>query len=459
MTVEGKPILLGVTGCPILHSKSPLLHSAALGFCGFNGASVRLAAANADEALSLAQALELSALNITAPFKERAAELIASIDPVVASLRCSNLVQWQSGAAFAFNTDCEGVVLALQNSAFGGDRSALKGKRVLVLGSGAAAKAAAYGLAVAQAHVVVAGRNAERLKSLEDQLFALCPVAAVSLDPKSPHFLAQLAGAEIIIGCLGTDEEVIPPDLFSDNQVVLEAFYARDSSLLRAARRAGCKIVPAEEWLIYQAIKAFEIVFDASPSAEQLRSEIATSEWKLPAEKCKKSRRLAITGCMGVGKTAVSEALGARLNLPVVHLDKEIEKRSGRKIVDIFASEGEQEFRRLEQEALNYFSEHEDYILDCGGGLVTRPDNRTILRDKFVNILLWALPTTLATRLSGEEVRPLLLGRDRLEAVTEILSERRLDYLSCADLVIGTDAYSPREVAQQITHELESCCW
>ena len=63
-------MILGVTGKPISHSLSPLLHRAAMHALGMNGASLRLIADSAEEALTLSKQLGLRGLNVTAPFKQ-----------------------------------------------------------------------------------------------------------------------------------------------------------------------------------------------------------------------------------------------------------------------------------------------------------------------------------------------------------------------------------------------------
>lgn len=134
--------------------------------------------------------------------------------------------------------------------------------------------------------------------------------------------------------------------------------------------------------------------------------------------------RVFVTGFMGAGKTTVGRLLAARLDLPFVDLDAEIERQAGRSAAGIFAAGGEREFRQLESRALERAIAGPEAVIATGGGTVVAAANLEAMRS--AGVVVWLDPPfdVLMSRLaaSGGE-RPLLGGRTQ----TLALFHRRLD--------------------------------
>lgn len=142
-----------------------------------------------------------------------------------------------------------------------------------------------------------------------------------------------------------------------------------------------------------------------------------------------------LIGLPGVGKSTIGRALAARLGRPFVDLDDRIEQAEGRPIPDIFATGGEDAFRRLESEALAGALRAEPApIIGGGGGLVLAQANRDRLSEAEV-VWLDAPDEVLEARVASSANRPLLAG-DAGARIRELRHQRLALYTVCADRVV-----------------------
>lgn len=153
-----------------------------------------------------------------------------------------------------------------------------------------------------------------------------------------------------------------------------------------------------------------------------------------------RAKNIILIGFMGSGKTSLGLRLSYKLRMPVEDTDKLIEARQGRRISEIFASEGEEAFRGMETTLLEEISQRKfGRILSVGGGTPMREENREILKKCGTVIYLRAKPETIYERLKGDTTRPLLQCEDPLERIQELLAARSEAYESCADVIVDVD--------------------
>jgi len=143
-------------------------------------------------------------------------------------------------------------------------------------------------------------------------------------------------------------------------------------------------------------------------------------------------RSIVLVGMMGAGKSSVGRRLAARLGIPFVDADAEIESAAGRTIAEIFAEHGESYFRAGEARVIARLLEQGPQVLATGGGAVMDANTRALIRDKGVSVWLKADLDVLLkrTRRRGDrpladKIKDLLQQREPLYALADITVQSR----------------------------------
>jgi len=169
----------------------------------------------------------------------------------------------------------------------------------------------------------------------------------------------------------------------------------------------------------------------------------------------KSDDNLYLVGPMGVGKTTIGKLLAKKLKKQFIDLDDEIEARAGASIPWIFDVEGESGFRRRESELLLEISRRSGMVVSTGGGVVTREENRRILKSDGIVVYLNASPEQLHARTLKDKKRPLLQVADRLKVIAELKEARDPFYREVADLVFDVGNRNSRQATEILCKKLE----
>jgi shikimate kinase len=167
------------------------------------------------------------------------------------------------------------------------------------------------------------------------------------------------------------------------------------------------------------------------------------------------SGNIYLTGFSGTGKSNSGRQAADLLRWEFFEMDDRIEARTGKKIPEIFAGEGEERFRQIETEVLREAASKAGVVVSTGGGVPTREENRRLMAQTGVVIRLKASPETIHARLSGaagprgRALRPLLGSDAPVEKVRELLEQREAAYAT-ADADIDTEGRRHDEVARLI---------
>lgn len=165
---------------------------------------------------------------------------------------------------------------------------------------------------------------------------------------------------------------------------------------------------------------------------------------------------IALIGFMGSGKSTVGKRLARRLGRNFIETDRLIEQQAGMRIVDIFKSGGETEFRALEEAVIKSVSDTaENSIIACGGGVVVRPGNIERLKSSAVIIYLQTSAASLNERLAFGSKRPLLDRPDRKEFIRELEATRRPLYEAAADITVKTGNRPFATVIDEIVRKMD----
>lgn len=154
-----------------------------------------------------------------------------------------------------------------------------------------------------------------------------------------------------------------------------------------------------------------------------------TASRQLPDARPHRRPNLYLVGFMGTGKSTVGKLLAARWKMRYLDSDQAIVEQQGRPIADIFATEGEAYFRKLELEFIQSGHPQEGCVVSCGGGLVVQPGMVRELKKRGLIACLFARPETILKRTSTNRNRPLLNVEDPLGRIRELLAEREPIYL------------------------------
>ncbi len=172
--------------------------------------------------------------------------------------------------------------------------------------------------------------------------------------------------------------------------------------------------------------------------------------------------RIYLTGFMGSGKSALGPRLAERLGHDFVDLDEHIEREAGCTIQTLFATRGEDGFRRLETGALHAVSDRERVVVALGGGAVTRQGAMRLVRASGCLVYLRMTPSRLAERLAGQTAsRPLLheqgrpLAGDALRIRIATLLAPRASFYEQADITLDADTETVDLLVSRATEALE----
>jgi len=153
---------------------------------------------------------------------------------------------------------------------------------------------------------------------------------------------------------------------------------------------------------------------------------------------------------MGTGKSSVGCQLAKERGCNFVDLDELIELKEQRRIVDIFAKDGEAYFRKIEKKILKQVSTQKKFVVACGGGVVLDKSNIKLMKKTGMMICLYASPEEILKRVSANNGRPLLnVGKPQKRI--ELLLKMRAPYYMQADKIIDTSHFSIKQVVKKIS--------
>lgn len=165
-------------------------------------------------------------------------------------------------------------------------------------------------------------------------------------------------------------------------------------------------------------------------------------------------KTIVLVGMMGAGKTAVGKALAARLQVPFLDSDAEIESAAAMSIAEIFERDGEAFFRDRETEVIDRLLRGACCVLSTGGGAFLFERNRDLISRKGVSVWLDVPLDLLWQRVKHKDTRPLLKTAHPYETLRE-LYEARVPVYELADLRVKAQPdYSIEAMAETVLMQL-----
>ncbi len=264
-------------GHPVGHSLSPALHNAAFEALGLPFVYVAhdVEPGQVPEAIHAARTLGYRGLSVTIPHKVAALACVDEVDATARGIGCINTIVNENGRLLGTNSDGLGALNALRQA--GADPT---GKRVLVLGTGGAARAIAMTLAfeARPAEMLLLGVVPDELQRLVRDVAEHTGANVSGRNLDDAALAEALPRSELLLQCTpvglhpNVDRSLVPPHLLRTGLVVFDAVYnPRRTRLLDDAAAAGARVVEGMEMFLGQALLQFELWTGRKPPVEVMR--------------------------------------------------------------------------------------------------------------------------------------------------------------------------------------------
>ena len=240
--------ITGIVGNPLSKSRSPDMHNAAMRAAGINGIYLPFETDDLDMVEEAMRSYDIRGLNVTIPHKQAIMDHLDCVDKDASAIGAVNTVTNSGGRLIGTNTDIIGIRTALDTAGFEPED-----RRVLIMGSGGAARACARFMNNSDCDITVTGRNAETGRELASEF------GASYRDPRSVSTMMY----DLIVNCT-------PVGMYSDGpypiaisaiqkeQTVFDMVYGKETPLIRMARCRGCRVALGEDMLAGQGAASFE---------------------------------------------------------------------------------------------------------------------------------------------------------------------------------------------------------
>ena len=281
MDINAQTQLCGLLGNPVEHSLSPAIHNAAFRELDLNFVYIAFPVQDLEGAIDGIRALgHIRGLSVTIPHKVAILPLLDSVETTAQYIGSVNTILKDQGTLVGSNTDASGAIQALRQ---GGVK--LPGKRVVMLGSGGAARAIACGICVEEkiAHLTILGIDDNERTTLAANLRTKTsiPVEDATLTPETLQ--SALDHTQLLIHCtpIGmhpkVDQSCVPKNLLHPDLTVMDIVYnPLHTQLLRDAQAAGCRTIPGIEMFLHQAVGQFELWTGQSAPLDVMRNVLTT---------------------------------------------------------------------------------------------------------------------------------------------------------------------------------------
>jgi shikimate dehydrogenase len=268
--IDAETELYGVIGNPVHHSLSPVIHNGAFRRLGWNAVYLAFEVKNLEEALRGIRGMGVRGVSVTIPFKTEVVRFLDRVEGVAKKIGAVNTIVNRGGRLIGYNTDCDGALEALEQ------KMKLRGKRVVLLGAGGAARAIGFGLKERDLPLIVVNRSTERGQALCTELGCdYLPMSSL-VRMKAGELEADVIINATSLGMYPRDGKTpFPKELLKKGMIVMDIVYEPlQTRLLREAKEKGCATVDGLEMLIRQGMAQFEIWTGGRPDIGQIKKDL-----------------------------------------------------------------------------------------------------------------------------------------------------------------------------------------
>jgi shikimate dehydrogenase len=277
MNIRGTTKIIGIIGCPVKHSLSPLMQNEALRACGLDFIFVPFHVEPQDLVTAVAgmKALGVAGFNVTIPHKTAVIPFLDALDESAEVAGAVNTVKSENGTLIGYNTDGDGLVRSLDND-LGFDPN---GRTIVVIGSGGASRGAVASLCRSGAHrIVLVNRSHDKAEQLVSTFSGRYPGTVLSALNGYEELPNHLSDADLLINTtsLGMNNEHIPHvslESMSSSAKIYDMVYSPSiTPLLAEASLAGLTCCNGLGMLSAQGELAFTIWTGVTPPFGLMKS-------------------------------------------------------------------------------------------------------------------------------------------------------------------------------------------
>lgn len=287
MRITGKTRVFGIIGWPVTHSLSPVMHNAAFEYLGLDFCYVPFAVREGclESAIRSMQSLNIAGINVTIPHKESVLPYLSEITEDAQIIGAVNTIKVADDKLIGYNTDGIGFISSLKEAGF-----SVKGRSLLVLGGGGAAKAVVFQSAAEGAiEIIIANRTFNKARLLKEQVkehFPSLKADAAGTGYKELKGIVDKVDIVINTTSLGLQKEdplPFPKELLYNRLFICDLIYnPPETGLIAYAKKSGCQYINGLGMLLHQGAAAFKLWTGAEPPLEIMRKaleEVIGNKW------------------------------------------------------------------------------------------------------------------------------------------------------------------------------------
>ena len=268
----------GVIGHPIKHSLSPEMHNSVFRALGmdYEYSAFDVPPEKLGTFIERCVKENFIGLNVTIPHKISVMEYLDSVSKEADLIGAVNTIKFEHRKVIGYNTDGVGCIEALKES--GED---VRGRKILILGSGGAARAIVFQLVLENTNIIITNRTYERALQLKKEIKEKLNRDVEIIKFSNDEIKNYTGDIDILINTTPVgmypeiDKTPIAPDLLNKDIVVMDIIYNPiETKLLKEAKKIGCKTVNGIGMFIHQGAESLRIWLDIEPPIDLMRKTV-----------------------------------------------------------------------------------------------------------------------------------------------------------------------------------------
>lgn len=260
--INAKTKLCGLIGNPVEHSMSPTMHNAAFKKLGLNFVYLAFKVEDVEHAIKGMRALSIIGFNVTIPHKVEVMKFLDEIDETARKIGAVNTIVNDNEFLKGFNTDWLGAIKSIE------EKITVRGKKVVILGAGGAARAIAFGIKNKDGKLTILNRTVGKAKRLSKEV-------GCNFGPLNDleHIDCDILINATSVGMYPKENfSLVKKDVLKSVDTVFDVVYnPLKTKLLRDAESVGCQTIEGIDMLVLQGAAAFEMWTGKTPDVALMK--------------------------------------------------------------------------------------------------------------------------------------------------------------------------------------------